>query len=634
MAKKEEAVIEVKADTSQLDAAFEKSENAVKDLGKAGEESIGLLDDVTGGWASKLVKARAGIGTLIQGLNLTKVALIATGLGAFVVVLGSLIAYFTQTKRGSELLAQGMAALKGVFGVLTDTVAKLGEYIVGAFRNPQQAIKDFADTLKKYVTDKIEGILDGFGLVGEAIKKLFAGDVKGALESGGQAAQKFIENSTPMGDIVKITGALADGFGDVASAAADAAAKAAELEKAQQRLADLQRETLVLTAKERAEIKALNLIAEDTTKSIDERIRAAEKAGAKERELFNRRKREAEEALRIAQKQAELSDSGKEELQALAELEADVYNLQAESLELQTTLQNKVNSLRQEGVRKVQEQRAAEATAKAEREKEAAEEAARLEAINQKRIDDARALEEELNQIGETETERAVRQAEELYSRRLELAGTNAELLKAVEEQFAADILAIEAKSLADRAAQDKAAQDAQDAADAAARAKDLQAEADLQNAKKELVFNVMAAIDALAQIYNNGDEKRARRSFQISKALGIAAATMKTYEAVADALAKDAVPGVPGSRFAAAVAAGLTGLAQVAGIARQQFNPGGASSASSPSVTTPTATPAPGFFPASNVDNSGFRAYVVGSEVSNQMQASQRLKERVALFN
>ena len=453
-------------------------------------------------------------------------------------------------------------------------------------------------------------IIDRIAQMGGAIVKLFKGDFKGAFDDASKAL-------SGMGDeIVKEYNAMT------------------ELTKAAQALRKSQRDITVETAKQRAEIERLKMVSDDQTKSVKERIKAAEDAAALEKALVAERVRIAEEEFRIEKERQKNTFASEEEQMKLAQLEAEVYNIRQESTTLQTELQNKVNGLRQEGIRLAQEEKAAEAEAKAEREKQAAEDAERVAEANRKRIEDERALAEELNQIGETDTERAVRQAEEVYAKRLQLAGTNAELIKAVEEQFAADILAIEAKSQADRAAQEQAARDAKKAQDAADRAADLQAEADLQNAKKELVFNVMAAIDALAQIYNNGDEKRARRSFQISKALGIAAATMKTYEAVADALAKDAVPGVPGSRFAAAVAAGLTGLAQVAGIARQQFNPGGASSVSSPSVTTPTATPAPGFFPASNVDNSGFRAYVVGREVSNQMQASQRLKERVALFN
>lgn len=570
MAKKEEAVIEVKADTSQLDQAFEKSKNAVKDLGTAGEESIGLLDNVTGGFASKLVQARAGIGTLIKGLNLTKVALISTGIGAFVVAIGSLVAYFTQTADGAKMLEAALNGFQAVFRVIIDRIAQMGGAIV----------------------------------------KLFKGDFKGAFDDASSAL-------SGMGDeIAKEYNAMT------------------ELTKAAQALRKSQRDITVETAKQRAEIERLKMVSDDQTKSVKERIKAAQDAAALEKTLVAERVRIAEEEFRIEKARQATTFATEEDLMKLAQLEAEVYNIRQESTTLQTELQNKVNGLRQEGIRIAQEEKAAAEELKAQKKKEADEEIARQAEINQKRIDDARELSEELNQIGESDTERAVRQAEEVYARRLELAGTNAELLKAVEEQFAADILAIEEKSAAERKAQLEAEYAYAKELDETNKREGLQREIEIQNAKRELISNVMASLDALAQIYNNGDEKRARRSFQINKALGIAAATISTYQAVADALAKDAVPGVPGSRFAAAVAAGLTGLAQVAGIARQQFKPSGGSSASSPSVTTPTATPAPGFFPASNVDNSGFRAYVVGSEVSNQMQASQRLKERVALFN
>ena len=599
--------MELDADTSKLDKAIEESEDAVKNLGKTGQSVVGALDQLTGGLASRFVQARAGIGQLIKGLNLTKVAIASTGIGLLVIALGSLVAYFTQSKRGSELLAQAMAGLKAVFGVITDLAISLGEGIVNAFQNPKQALTDFADLIKQNVQDKINGILDTLGLLGSAAKKLFEGDFSGALEDAGKAATTFVKEVSPVGDIIKIGEAAAEKFGEVAEAVSLAAVKAAALEKAQQKLADQQRETLVLTAKERAEIKALNLVAEDTTKSIEDRIAAAEQAGEKERALFERRRAEAEEALRIRREQNELSESSAEDLQAEAELEAAVYALQQESLELQTTLQNKLNTLKAEGVRITEEQLAAE----------------------QAVLDKQRELQNELAQLDETETERAVREAEERYEKRLELAGENAELQKQVEEQYQAELTAIEDKAAADRKAiQDKArAQEA--AAEEKAIADQLQREAELQDARKNLVANTLSAFNSLNEIFAKDDERSAKRAFTISKALGIADASIKTGQAVVDALAKDGVPGVPGSRFAAAAAAGLAGAAQIASIARQQFG-GAAQPAGVPTGPTGEGGSVPSV---PNFEAGAFRSYVLVSDVSTSLQAQQKVEEQSLLL-
>ena len=537
--------MELDADTSKLDKAIEESEDAVKNLGSTGQKVVGALDQITGGLASRFIQARAGIGQLIKGLNLTKVAIAATGIGLLVTALGALVAYFTQSKRGSELLAQGMAGLKAVFGVITDLAISLGEGIVNAFQNPQEAIKGFADTIKEFVQDKIDAVLKTFGLLGSAAKKLFEGDFSGALEDAGEAAKTFVMDVSPVGDIVKVGEAVAETFAEVAVQASEAAKAASNLERAQQRLADRQRETLVLTAKERAEIKALNLVAEDTTKSIEERVAAAEQAGEKERALFERRRAEAVEALRIRREQNALSESSAEDLQAEAELEAAVFQLQSESLELQTTLQNKLNTLRAEGVR-IQEEEAARA------------EEARLERLR---------LEQEAQD----------------------------ELIKK-EKEAAAERLRIEKE---------------------------------LQDARKNLVANTLSAFNSLNEIFAKDDERSAKRAFAISKALGIADASIKTGQAVVDALAKDGVPGVPGSRFAAAAAAGLAGAAQIASIARQQFG-GAAQPAGVPTGPTGEGGSVPSV---PTFEGNAFRSYVLASDVSTGLQAQQKVEEQSLLL-
>jgi len=570
MAKKDEAVVTVKADTSQLDQAFDKANNAVKDLGSAGEESIGLLDSVTGGWASSLVKARAGISTLIAGLNLTKVALIATGIGAFVVAIGSLVAYFTQTKAGAQALEVAVQGLGAVFNVLIDRAAKFGGAIV----------------------------------------KLFKGDFKGAAEDAKAAVS---------------------GFGDEVRKEFNAVT---ELTKATQALRASQRGIVVETAKQRAEIERLKMVSDDVNNSIKERITAAKQAAKLEQDLVAERVRIAQEEFRIEKEKQAMSYSSEEDLMRLAELEAEVFNIQQESRTLQTELQNKVNGLRAEGVRIQQE-----AVAKAKEEKEAIEElnAAAIQAEAERRakvLEGETQLVEQLNQLDETASERSVRLAEEEYEKRLALAGENAELQKQVELQFQADIAAIQEQARREKANAEQAERDARIQAEKAAADERLRIEQEGEAAKRQLIADTFTVLTNLATLFNNGEEKKAKRSFTIQKTLGIAQATINTYLAVADALAKDSV--APLSRYVSAAAAAAMGAAQVAGIARQQFQGGGGgvTAPSAPSMsnaTTPMAAPAPGF--SLNQDTSGFRAYVLGSEVSNQMQADQRLRDRVALF-
>ncbi len=84
---------------------FDKLGDASKDAGEAGEGAISVLDEATGGLASRFKNVITGVGKMgkalktsfkagIQGASGLKKALISTGIGALVVALGLIVAYW------------------------------------------------------------------------------------------------------------------------------------------------------------------------------------------------------------------------------------------------------------------------------------------------------------------------------------------------------------------------------------------------------------------------------------------------------------------------------------------------------------------------------------------------------------
>jgi chemotaxis protein histidine kinase CheA len=164
----------------------------------------------------------------------------------------------------------------------------------------------------------------------------------------------------------------------------DAIKKAMELERRTQALRVSQRDLTVQFAEGRAQIKEYNMIAEDTTRGLEERLEAAQKAIDIERELMAARQAQAQEEFDIAKERAAQSDSSEDDLDNLAQLEANLINIRTESAEMQTTLNNKLNIIRQQA--KAAAKAEADAIALAEQEKQDAYEAtlkARRESINQ-----------------------------------------------------------------------------------------------------------------------------------------------------------------------------------------------------------------------------------------------------------
>ena len=66
-----------------------------------------------------MIKAYKGTKSFINGLKLTKVALISTGIGAIVVLVGALVAAFLSSEEQAKKLKVMMAGLGAVIWIVT-----------------------------------------------------------------------------------------------------------------------------------------------------------------------------------------------------------------------------------------------------------------------------------------------------------------------------------------------------------------------------------------------------------------------------------------------------------------------------------------------------------------------------------
>lgn len=260
---------------------------SVGDYGKALREIPGPI----GQWISGLQSTRDGIKGnitnlkgMVKGLNVFKVALASTGIGLIIVALGSLYAAFTKTQKGIDFVDRALAGIKAGFDVLIDRAA----------------------------------------IFGGAIIKLFKGDVSGAFEDAKAAVS------------------------GIGSEIVEEASKGAELEKVFQNIRDENQKLEVQTARTRAEIKQLNKIAEDTTKGTKTRAKAAQDAFNLENDLLQKRQSLLQREVEAIKQRNALGETLFEDAQELADKETELANVREQSLELQTTLSNKVNILNKE----------------------------------------------------------------------------------------------------------------------------------------------------------------------------------------------------------------------------------------------------------------------------------------------
>jgi len=130
----------------------------------------------------------AATGNVSTGMKILRGAIIATGIGALVVVLGSLIAYFTSTQEGIDKVNKVLTPLKVIFQTLIGVVQNFGKYLLEAITHPKQMLIDLLDFLKGQFMNRLNGMIDIF----KGIGKIITGDIKEGIKQVGEAAAQTV----------------------------------------------------------------------------------------------------------------------------------------------------------------------------------------------------------------------------------------------------------------------------------------------------------------------------------------------------------------------------------------------------------------------------------------------------------
>lgn len=379
----------------------------VKDVGDE-IKNIGVQFKTAQAETVGMTTAQKGLTT---ALNLTsaafkvlKVAIISTGIGALVIALGSLLSYFTKTQAGIELASKAMAGLGAVVNVIIDRLSKIGSALVNLFKG------NF---------------------------KQAANDMKGAFKGVGDEMEREVKLAIQLKEALN------------------------QIEKQEITLS-------MRRASNKAQIEELKKISDDTTKSTNERIAAAQKAyelekkdldlqvQLQERRLantlgyttMNDEVRKLLDTIKSGDITADeligklgISESNIEDLKEFRDQFNALQELQESSFTRQTEQQNKLNSLRQET-------------------------ATKIAAAKQKEFEEVRKAEDELLKLITDEREKQRKQVEVSYNRQIEdlrtRLQTETNLTVAAQQAINAQITALEQqkqndlKALSDEALQEE----------------------------------------------------------------------------------------------------------------------------------------------------------------------------------
>jgi hypothetical protein len=572
-------VKELEKGIKDLDNTSKKNTQTNKNTGKGLEAVGGKVGALV--ISFKLLKTQ--LKTSIAALKSLRVAIIATGIGALLIAVTSLGQAFTRSEEGQNKFAKILGVIGSVVDNLLDLLANLGESIISVFENPKQAIKDFANLIKQNITNRFEGLLELIPNLGKAVSLLFKGEFKEAGKVATDAVGKVVLGVDSVTDSVNGAIEAVKEFGKEVASDAENAAKIADARAKAEKMA---RNLIV----ERAE--AERKIAEIREKAADkenftaaERIELLKEAGAISEDLANKESQVAKLRLDAKVLENSLAKSNKQALDEEAQLKADLINKETQRLKLQKALTAEVTTaIREEAA----ETKAAEATKKAAKDKEAADEKLRLDAIQKIRDDFAAKVKEK---EAETELEKLALEEEKKLA--------ELDKLNATEEQKL-EILTYYAGLRTDL------------------EEKENKKKADLDKLRKKQILG--DAKNTFSQIAN-----LAGKDSKVGKALALASATISGVEGVQNAYTtaqKSPITAVfPAYPVVQAALAGAVAAKNIATIKRT--DPTGGGTVATPSVSAGSGSaPAPPSFNIVGASGTNQLAEAIGGQTQEPVQA------------
>jgi hypothetical protein len=311
---------------------------------KAAQEK--LSDEMKAGFqsaekgAKNVSQGMKGFDTSIKGV-LKSLGLIAVAMEVF----NFLKELLMKNQKVADTLAIAFKAIEVLFNRLFKAVEPLGDAIMAAFEDPQQALKDLWEAIKTNFLNRISGIAVAAEGVGKVIKAAFELDWDGVKKGMLQYGQALIQVSTGLD--IEQQNAFVNGIVDAGKEAINTATKIETLRKEVKR-AEAQQGLLMLQYQKEAEVQ--RQIRDDVSKTIEERQAANKRLG----EILDE---QSQEELKLANKRLELALLEQSINKDSVDAEIEVINARKEIADIEERItgqrseqKTNENSLKLEGI--------------------------------------------------------------------------------------------------------------------------------------------------------------------------------------------------------------------------------------------------------------------------------------------
>jgi hypothetical protein len=336
-----------------------------------------------------------------KALSLFRIALISTGIGAIVVLLGSLIAAFLSTQRGIDAVTSVTRPLAFIFqrllGVVQDLSFKGFDGLTKAVQNPIETLKELGQIILDNVINRFKSVL----VLIESVELALDGKF-------GEAAKKAADGFIQMGTGVTDATDKMESAGRAAAGFLKAGAKAGlEFDQVIKQLEKREIEITVPLADLKLKFKELQEIAADQGKTDQERLKANREARGILDQMVGLEKELSDLKIKRLELEQENNDTGRDGQLEMQKLIAEEIETQAEVQKKKVALTAQASAIEKRAIAEAAAARAKAAKEEEEAQKKRQQQADEAAKREKKRDEDRlKALFEEGKQLTEIDKKR------------------------------------------------------------------------------------------------------------------------------------------------------------------------------------------------------------------------------------
>ena len=193
----QEVIIKLAAETADAKKQIEALTNEVSELRK--EQAAQSKEAL-----AQAKETSKGVGVISKSFKRLGGAIKAAGIGLAIAAFAKLSEVFMQNQKAADLFNTAFEIVSVAFNdfvnFIINNTGGVIDFFKAIFENPLESVKGLGRAIKENLEVRLESVLDLLGFWASAIKKVFSGDFKGAIEDVKNAGKEAVDVFTGVND--------------------------------------------------------------------------------------------------------------------------------------------------------------------------------------------------------------------------------------------------------------------------------------------------------------------------------------------------------------------------------------------------------------------------------------------------